>query len=651
MSTESPPSSTVNRRLPSWMWVISASAIASSLALACGPASDGATANPGIIESTSLQPPASVGRSLSESVAPATEAGTSTGNGTEAGTSTGNGTEAGASTGNGTEGGTGNTGSGADGGKVADSGHGTEGGVATEGGAGTTDAGGAPDSGTSTSDAATGGPVVTHAAAMPMISQGLPAYSNYAASPAASAVDADYSTAWRTGHNPSQADSSWLAIDVSSVPVSMRTTVYSVWFNEYGYNYDTSDGSSYTLPGDFAIQASAAPGGGQPPASGWTTLTSKTGNTLSSGANLLDLTGYNWVRFDCTASAPNVAAQNTDTSLQWNLYDAHAGNDGWKFGGDSITANSMGHKATNDSFDQLVHAKVANDPAFEMAGHGGWSTATMLASIDGFLADFPGLYFGLSLGTNDAPGNDAPSYRVNMGQLVDKVLAAGKIPVVPDDPLYGRADARPDPGLQRADPGALRDLRLQARPRPGPLHRHLRRPGDHVRQSHRSAPQRGRQRRHPASLGRRDPRERLLSKRRSTEPHPDFVATSCARLEDDSIRSHRRAVESDLGDTGAHRVGILDHHVDLPRAVTNPGFESLPGRRNAGLDAKLTVLPAQTEDGLDAEPVGPGGGAGVPGPSPPADPGRTAIDVAGENVRLDQVVTRSVGRRVNAGPD
>src|SRR5580658_9299665 len=280
-------------------------------------------------------------------------------------------------------------------------------------------------------------PVVLQPGAMPLISQGLPAYSNYVQSAASNAVDADYSTVWRTGHDPSAADSNWLAIDLSTVPTAQRTTVYAVWFNEYGYNYDTSDGPSYTLPGDFEIQGSPTAGGGGPPSTGWVTLASTAGNTLSSGASLLKLGGYNWLRFNCTASASNDAAQNTDTSLQWNLYDAHAANDGWKFGGDSITANSMGHQATNDSFDQLVHKQVANNPAFEMAGHGGWSTSTMLGSIDAYLADFPGLYFSLALGTNDAPGNDAPGYGVRMGQLIDKIIAAGKIPVVPMIPYTG----------------------------------------------------------------------------------------------------------------------------------------------------------------------------------------------------------------------
>jgi lysophospholipase L1-like esterase len=298
------------------------------------------------------------------------------------------------------------------------------------------------------------GPVVTTPAPMPKVSRGLPTYANYVESPASNAVDADYSTVWRTGHVAAAGDSNWLAIDLSSVPAAQRTTIYSVWFNEYGYNYDTANAPSYTLPGDFAIEGNGAPGGGPPPATGWTTLASTTGNLLSSGANLLAFSGYNWMRFECTASAANVAAQNGDTSLQWNLYDAHVGNDGWKFGGDSITANSMGHQLTNDSFDQLVHARIVNDPAFEMAGDGGWSTATMLANIDAFLANFPGRYFGLALGTNDAPGNDPAAYGANMTLLVNKVLAAGKVPVVPTIP-YTAEPAHADIPAYNAEIEAL----------------------------------------------------------------------------------------------------------------------------------------------------------------------------------------------------
>jgi lysophospholipase L1-like esterase len=296
---------------------------------------------------------------------------------------------------------------------------------------------GASDAGVDESDASESDSLVPPplpVAPMPLISLGLPAYTNYSEYPASDAVDGDYSTVWRTGHDPAPSDPNWVAIDLTSVPAAMRTTVYSVWFNEGAYDYDSSGVPGYTLPGDFTIEASAAPGGGQPPTTGWTTLVSTTGNLLSSGANVLALTGYDWVRFDCTASATNVVAGETDTSLQWNLYDAHASSDSWKFGGDSITANAMGHQPTNDSFDQLVHAKIANNPAFEMAGDAGWSTTTILGSMAAFLADFPGSYFALALGTNDVPANDPTGYYANMTQLVDMVLAAGKVPIVPTIP-------------------------------------------------------------------------------------------------------------------------------------------------------------------------------------------------------------------------
>jgi lysophospholipase L1-like esterase len=108
--------------------------------------------------------------------------------------------------------------------------------------------------------------------------------------------------------------------------------------------------------------------------------------------------------------------------------------DAWKFVGDSITANAMGHRKTNDSFNQLVGRQVSNFPAFEMAGHGFWTSATALGSIDAFLASFPGRFVGLPLGTNDP---DPDGYRTNMRGLIDRVLSAGKRPVLPTIPYTG----------------------------------------------------------------------------------------------------------------------------------------------------------------------------------------------------------------------
>jgi lysophospholipase L1-like esterase len=149
---------------------------------------------------------------------------------------------------------------------------------------------------------------------------------------------------------------------------------------------------------------------------------------------MLHLGDAAWVRLVCTANPSNTAAQNHYVALQWSLYDARAGVDAWKFLGDSITANAMGHAATNDAFDQLVARQAPNMPAFEMAGHAFWKTDTALNAAEPYLASFPGRFVALSLGTND---EDPASYRTHLRELVDKVLAAGKQPVIPTVPYTG----------------------------------------------------------------------------------------------------------------------------------------------------------------------------------------------------------------------
>ena len=96
-----------------------------------------------------------------------------------------------------------------------------------------------------------------------------------------------------------------------------------------------------------------------------------------------------------------------------------------------------------------------------MAGDAGWSTTTMLGSMAAFLANFPGRYFALALGTNDVPAHDSRqksrSFASADWQVVherqDRVLRqhdsarrhgprGGKGPHRADDSLYGRSGAR-----------------------------------------------------------------------------------------------------------------------------------------------------------------------------------------------------------------
>jgi hypothetical protein len=154
------------------------------------------------------------------------------------------------------------------------------------------------------------------------------------------------------------------------------------------------------------------------------------------------------------ASTPGnpAIATNRDVALKLDVQDASLGQaESWLFLGDSITSHCMsnnegGMSNADQSFPELVHAALpAFFPAAINGGMGGSKTITNPApqvagdavnSIDTWLALFPGKFVGLSWGTNDCGGNpwgidpSIAAYRT----LVNKVIAAGKVPVVPHMP-------------------------------------------------------------------------------------------------------------------------------------------------------------------------------------------------------------------------
>src|SRR5450432_1886699 len=91
------------------------------------------------------------------------------------------------------------------------------------------------------------------------------------------------------------------------------------------------------------------------------------------------------------------------------------------------------------------------------------------------------------------------------------------------------------------------------------------------------------------------------------EAHAHLVVSGPGRIEMDPVRVERRAVELDRGHSGPCGVGVLDHDVESLRPDPNPGLETLPRGRDAGLDAQIAVLFPEPEDALDAEPPGPRG--------------------------------------------
>jgi lysophospholipase L1-like esterase len=263
-----------------------------------------------------------------------------------------------------------------------------------------------------------------------LISRNVPAYDP--SGPVPEATDASYDTYWWPDSTPT-----WLAYDLSSVPPAHRSTVLSVWYNpSFQYDHTLVGDYSYNLPHNYSLEANAAPGGGTPPSSNWVSLLSISGNQYHSRQHVLSLTGYSWLRLRITS------ADNNSPRLNWDLYDASSiRSDDWIFFGDSITAGSMGQDTVGGvpAFASLINAsQPTHFPVEEDGGIGYLTSDDGAQHISTWLALFPGKYVGLSYGTNDANGCvNASSFYQNYVTMVQAVLAAGKIPVIPHLP-WGR---------------------------------------------------------------------------------------------------------------------------------------------------------------------------------------------------------------------
>jgi len=285
---------------------------------------------------------------------------------------------------------------------------------------------------------------------LPLVSRGVPAYTNDDCAgtyPASNADNANYADLWRTCGTPTAANPLWLAYDLSGKSLGQ---VVVAWYNDpMSGDYDTwYNQNEYNVPASYTLDANSAPGGSVP-STGWVTLASVTGNVYHSRQHVINLSGYNWLRLEATASYGQSA--NTGVALNLDVHDARLGlQDDWIMYGDSITAGGMIHGDSNSavgSFAQLVNAQ---DPAYyPVQEDGGVSYLTSSAGakyVPGWLALFPGHYVGLSYGTNDAlRGCDATAlsgFYANYVTMVKAVINAGKVPIVPTIP-WGSAASLP----------------------------------------------------------------------------------------------------------------------------------------------------------------------------------------------------------------
>ncbi len=273
----------------------------------------------------------------------------------------------------------------------------------------------------------------------PVISRNVPAYSGSSTNPSF-ANDDKYYTFW----NSSPED--YIAYDLSGVPQANRKKVIAAWYNISTYDNIGVYVSKSAEPVDYTIEVNKAPGGSYP-ADGWVTADKVTGNGLSSRQHVVDMEGYNWIRMVVTK------ANGSNVSLNLDIHDISSGfADSWIFFGDSITAGGMVN-AYGTSFANFVNQIDSRFfPAQENGGIGGTTSRDGKENIDKWLSTCPATYVSIAYGTNDCWGNpnNIQSYYENTKYMIDAVLKAGKIPVLPKIPFSTNKDVGSNTGYYNA---------------------------------------------------------------------------------------------------------------------------------------------------------------------------------------------------------
>jgi hypothetical protein len=217
------------------------------------------------------------------------------------------------------------------------------------------------------------------------------------------------------------------------------------WYDAATPDYfNPSPGTSGVLPIDYTLEINSASGGGEPPTDGWTIVQTVTGNDRSSRQRLVDMGGANWVRMNVTKSS-----NPGEVYFDLDIHSAPDGaSDSWLFMGDSITFMTTTY-AFSDLPQQVNGIDATRWPAIIPAAKGGTNTTSALDIIKSAMDNFPGRFVILAYGTND----HAAEYK--MEELVQDVIAAGKVPVIPHMPWSDSPGIQTDGPLINAQIDAL----------------------------------------------------------------------------------------------------------------------------------------------------------------------------------------------------
>ena len=137
----------------------------------------------------------------------------------------------------------------------------------------------------------------------------------------------------------------------------------------------------------------------------------------------------------------NIAKADGEAGKQASInFDIHNVSDGvsdsWIFFGDSITAGGMNNCYGTGFATFINRLDDRFFPIQENGGIGGIKSIDGKEHIDEWLAISPAKFVSIAYGTNDAWGNPnaTEEYYNNTKYMIDAILAAGKVPVLPKIP-------------------------------------------------------------------------------------------------------------------------------------------------------------------------------------------------------------------------
>lgn len=264
----------------------------------------------------------------------------------------------------------------------------------------------------------------------PLVSRGKPVAcsKSNAEVPGPNAITSGRYAQWSFWGSPDSELPSWCSIHIGVGPSRLMV----VWYSDYDED-NARWISTGRMPQAYAISVSANSTDGRN--GDWKVVATVVGNPAHIRESAIPFAGQAWVRMTITQAQdhPTQDSMLIDQIDCWDISTPALAKNTVLFEGDSITALSFDHSTGTESFDALTHGYDSRlYPSMLDEGMGGWTSGGGANNIDKWLALNPDInYWLIEWGSNDAFAMENPAvFRANMQTIIDKIKAAGHVPVL-----------------------------------------------------------------------------------------------------------------------------------------------------------------------------------------------------------------------------